>query len=301
MKILNIGSLNLDYTYTVPHFVKSGETLASLSREVHCGGKGLNQSIAMSKAGAQVYHAGCIGSEGSMLKNMLSESGVDVSLVSEVETATGHAIIQVDASGQNCIIIFGGANNAIGKTDVDRYLSHFDAGDILLVQNETSCVPYAIEQAAKKGMFVALNPSPISTELISSPVLEHVNLFILNEIEGHELSGELEPENICTAMRKKYPQSQIMLTLGSAGCIYFDGETFVRQGIYPVTAVDTTGAGDTFAGYFLGCMARGETIERTLSISSMASAIAVSRPGAAGSIPSVPEVCRALEKAQAVS
>lgn len=295
MNILNIGSLNLDYTYAVTHFVKGGETLASLSREVHCGGKGLNQSIALARAGAQVYHAGCIGADGGILKNILCDSGANVSLVKEVDTATGHAIIQVDPCGQNCIIIFSGANNAISESDIDGYLADFDKGDILLVQNETSSLSYAIEQAAKKGMRVALNPSPISNELINSPALKYVSWFILNELEGYALSGEREAEKICTALHEKYPKSRIMLTLGADGCIYYDGETFARHGIYPVTAVDTTGAGDTFAGYFIGCMARGETLERTLTLSSMASAISVSRPGAASSIPTLQEVYQALD------
>lgn len=294
MKILNIGSLNIDYTYSVEHFVRGGETLATLSREKHCGGKGLNQSIALARAGAEVYHAGRIGAEGAALVKELNDSGADTSLILQHDDATGHTIIQVDPTGQNCILIFGGANQKIGNDDIDGYLSAFSAGDILLLQNETSGVAYAIEQAAKKGMHVALNPSPISKELKSSSALKYVRWFILNEIEGYELSGEREPERICAVMQEKYPGSAIVLTLGGDGCLLLDDNGFYRHGAYKVKAIDTTGAGDTFAGYFLGCTAVGMPVEETLAFASMAAAIAVGRPGAAASIPVMDEVRRAL-------
>lgn len=294
MKILNIGSLNIDYTYSVEHFVRAGETLAARTREEHCGGKGLNQSIALARAGAKVYHAGCIGAEGTALVKELRDSGADTSLILRRDIATGHAVIQVDPTGQNCILIFGGANREISNEDIDDCLSAFSEGDILLLQNETSGVAYAIEQAARKGMYVALNPSPISEELLASSALKHVHWFILNEIEGYELSGEREPERICTVMREKYPGSTIVLTLGGDGCMLLDDSGFYRHGAYSVSVVDTTGAGDTFAGYFLGCTAAGMPVEETLAYASMAAAIAVGRPGAAASIPLAVEVRRAL-------
>ena len=210
------------------------------------------------------------------------------------DIATGHAVIQVDPTGQNCILIFGGANREISNEDIDDCLSAFSAGDILLLQNETSGVAYAIEQAARKGMYVALNPSPISEELLASSALKHVHWFILNEIEGYELSGEREPERICTVMREKYTGSTIVLTLGGDGCMLLDDSGFYRHGAYSVSVVDTTGAGDTFAGYFLGCTAAGMPVEETLAYASMAAAIAVGRPGAAASIPLAAEVRRAL-------
>lgn len=290
MKILSFGSLNLDYVYTVEHFVKGGETLASLNRNEFCGGKGLNQSIALARAGARVYHAGRIGPEGTVLKELLESSGVDTSLTRGIDAPTGHAIIQVDPSGQNCILIYGGANQRISEADVDQMLSDFEAGDVLLLQNETSARDYAITKAAEKGMLVALNPSPMDDGLKNSPALKYVRWFILNEIEGHELSGETEPEKICHTMHQRYPGSIIVLTLGSDGVMYFDGVNTYTHGIYRVPVVDTTAAGDTFAGYFLACTAAGQTVPKALDISSKASAIAVSRAGASGSIPTLEEV-----------
>lgn len=294
MKILSLGSLNLDYVYSVEHFVNGGETIASLARNEFCGGKGLNQSIALARAGAEVYHAGCIGAEGIILKERLNESGVDTSLTKTIGSPTGHAIIQVDPNGQNCIIIHGGANQQITESDVDRFLVNFEAGDILLLQNETSARDYAITKAAEKGMLVALNPSPMDESLKNSPALKYVHWFILNEIEGHDLSGETAPDSICHKMHTLYPDCIIVLTLGSNGVYYHDGNNTYSHGIFRVPVVDTTAAGDTFAGYFLACIAAGKSPKDALAISSKASAIAVSRHGASDSIPTMNEVISSL-------
>ncbi len=291
MKILSFGSLNLDYVYSLDHFVRGGETIASLKREEFCGGKGLNQSIALARAGAEVYHGGRVGAEGEVLKNRLRESGVDVSLTETLgNVPTGHAIIQVDKTGQNCIIIYGGANQSMTESDVDAMLKGFGEGDIILLQNETSMRDYAITKAAEKGMQVALNPSPIDEGLINSPALKYVKYFILNEIEGHELSSESEPERICEEMHKRFPGSVVVLTLGKDGVMYSDGENVYTHGIYKVKAVDTTAAGDTFAGYFLACSSKGVSPEKAIAIASKASGIAVSRAGASDSIPTMAEV-----------
>lgn len=296
VKILNIGSLNLDYTYAVPHFVTEGETLAALDWQEHCGGKGLNQSIAAARAGAEVFHAGKIGAEGGSLKALLQESGADVSFVDTCPVPTGHAVIQVNPGGQNCILIFGGANRQITEADVTGYLTHFSAGDILLVQNETSSVDAAITAAAARGMTVALNPSPISPDLLHSPALALVDFFILNEGEGLALTGQREPEEICRSLRQTYPRCQVMLTLGAEGSIFYDGSVFLRQPAFRVHAVDTTGAGDTFTGYFLSGIASGMDMAENLRRASMASALAVGKPGAAASIPTLSEVEAALDR-----
>ncbi len=290
MKVLSYGSLNLDYVYSVDHFVKGGETIASLDRNEFCGGKGLNQSIAVARAGGEVYHAGRIGAEGEVLKNRLRDSGADVSLTETAGVPTGHAIIQVDKKGQNCIIIHGGANRAVTEADVDRMLEGFRPGDVLLMQNETSARDYAITKAAEKGMLVALNPSPMDEELANSPALKHVHWFILNEIEGHDLSGETDARRICETMRERFGDCVVVLTLGKGGAMYFDGTNEYRHGIYDVPVVDTTAAGDTFAGYFLACTAAGCAPDKALELASRASSIAVSRAGASDSIPTMHEV-----------
>ena len=291
MKVLSFGSLNLDYVYAMDHFVEPGETTAASGRSIHRGGKGLNQSVALAQAGAETYHAGRIGTDGTMLKDWLTVKGVDVSLL-ETDTGipTGHAIIQVVPSGQNSIIILAGTNGSITEAFVDEMLTHFEPGDLMLLQNETSCRDYAIEKAAEKGMKVAINPSPMTDELASSPALKHVSYFILNEIEGKAVTGETDPDVICKKMKEMFPDGIVVLTLGGDGAISYDGVNRYSHGIYPVKAVDTTAAGDTFAGYFLATLAAGETAQTALQRASKAAAIAVTRPGASDSIPTLEEV-----------
>ena len=288
-RILCYGSLNLDYVYQVPHFLQPGETLASTRRDVVCGGKGLNQAIAAARAGAQVFQAGKTGAEGQILRDTLVDSGVDVTLLAKSDGPGGHTFIQVDPSGQNCILLYGGSNQDIRQDEVDKVLDWFRPGDWLMLQNEINQLDYIMEGAAKRGLSIVLNPSPIDNKLMQLP-LELVGLFVFNEIEGAALSGTQNEEEMLDLLRKKWPHSRLLLTLGSRGCIYDDGRCRLRQGIYQAHAVDTTAAGDTFTGYFVAAMAGGQPVERALDLASKAAAIAVTRPGAAPSIPTMDEV-----------
>ena len=290
MKIVNIGSLNIDHVYQVSHAVKPGETISASELQKFCGGKGLNQSAALARAGADVYHAGKIGIEGQALINLLKEYGVNTENVAvQEEIPTGHAIIQVDPDGQNCIVVYGGANTSISKEEIDKILKPFTEEDILLLQNETSNVEYAVKKAREKGMRVALNPSPIG-KLAESDCLAQVDWFILNEIEGYEITGKSEAEDICNEFMTRYPNSRVMLTLGEKGCVYCDHSTKIYQESFPVKAVDTTAAGDTFTGFFLSGIMKGLPMEHILKMASRAASIAVSRQGAAASIPAWEEV-----------
>ncbi len=284
--MLCLGSLNIDHVYSMDHFVQAGETVASLGLTDHCGGKGLNQALALRRAGCPVFMAGMIGRDGHPLLELLRQNGVDTTHVRvEEEQPTGHAVIQVDKTGQNCIVIYGGANQCIDPTFIDSVYSHFAPGDVVLLQNEISHLPYAMRRAGQLGLRVALNPSPMTEELATCPELEAVSWFILNELEGQAITGETEGKKICLAMRKKFPHAEIMLTLGKAGCLYYDGQTFAGHGIYDVPVVDTTAAGDTFTGYFLAGISEGLPIAGILELASKASSLAVSVAGAANSIP----------------
>ena len=284
-KILNFGSLNLDYVYQVDHFVRPGETVTSVSRSVNCGGKGLNQSIALSKAGAEVWHAGRIGSDGGMLLDALASENVNTGFVFTEEGASGHAIIQVDRKGQNSIILFPGANSRIDSEMIDEALAGFSEGDYLVLQNEISRIPEIMEKAHRKGMFIVINPSPITGELLDYP-LKYVSLLIVNEIEGEALSGENKPSRMLTKLRKKYG-ADVLLTLGSSGAMYYGGGKVVRYGIHKAPVVDTTAAGDTMLGFFTGLLSKGYTPSDALCIASKASSITVSGKGAAASIPTL--------------
>ena len=289
MKIYNFGSLNVDRVYGVEDFVRAGETILAKSLSFFPGGKGLNQTIALARAGANVYHVGCIGRDGGILKDTLVENQVPLTYVKEMDADGGHTALQVSESGQNAIIVYSGTNHMLTENFVDEVMQTIEPGDYVLMQNEINLVPYIIRKAKEAGAQVALNPSPITKELMSYP-LEMVDLFIVNEIEGEAVTGEKEPQKILAAFREKYPHAKIALTLGSEGSCYQDETTFAMQEIYKNTVVDTTGAGDTYCGYLLTCLMEGVPVKEALHMATAASSIAVSRQGAAPSIPKREEV-----------
>ena len=293
MKVLNIGSMNLDLVYSVDHIVQPGETEASVSMNTFLGGKGMNQSVALAKAGVEVYQGGMIGEDGQPFLDACAEYGVRADFIRKVKGKSGHAVIQIDKNAQNCILLYGGANQMLTEGYVDEVLEHFAAGDILLLQNEVNLLPYIVDKAYEKGMQIALNPSPFN-EKLSKVDMAKISLFLLNEVEGNQVTGLTVPEEIIVKMQELYPHARIVLTLGKDGAVYAEGAERFFQPIFPVKAVDTTAAGDTFTGYFLAGLAEGMAIPEILKMSAKASSIAVSRPGAVPSIPYRDEVMAAL-------
>lgn len=289
MKILNFGSLNIDYVYEVPHFLRPGETLSSTKYSRFPGGKGLNQSIAMAKAGASVYHAGKTGQSSDFLIKILKENKVDTTFLDTTGTETGHAIIQVNKEGENCILLYGGSNQEITTEYVDSVFSSLQEELILVLQNEINNLEYILEKAKQQGIKAALNPSPID-EKLKGMDLSGVTWLILNEIEIRELSGSKDPDWGIKILLDRYPDMKVLLTLGEKGAVYQDRDTRCIQKAYKVGVKDTTAAGDTFTGYFISFMAAGAEIEEALDMAARAAAIAVSREGAASSIPLLSEV-----------
>ncbi|NLN64622.1 MAG: ribokinase [Clostridiaceae bacterium] len=289
MRVLNFGSLNYDYVYAVDHISLPGETLSSKSMKVYCGGKGLNQSVALARAGVHVYHAGTVGSDGDKLVSVSVDNEIDISLLRRIDEVSGHAIIQVDRSGQNSILLHGGANMLQTRDYVDKVLSHFNEGDIILLQNEINLLDYIITKSYERKLIIILNPSPYNSQL-SECNLDMVSVFILNEIEGNYLTEESNPGNILEKMRKIYTNADIVLTLGDKGAYYMQGQEIYYQEAFRVVAVDTTGAGDTFTGYFVSGLIQGLTPAENLRRSAKAAAMAVSRSGATTSIPMSCEV-----------
>ena len=294
MKILNFGSLNLDYVYRVEHLVRPKETLNALSQTVHPGGKGLNQSVALAKAGAKVFHAGCLGQGGGMLKDLLLKNGVNTDFLLPVPVLQGNAVIQVDENGENCILLFGGSNRCVTKTQVEETLSHFSPGDWLVLQNEINLLPLIIRTAAEKGLRIVLNPSPYD-ENLNGADLHAVNWLLVNEVEAAQLSGSSDPEEAFRILHEQYPALSLLVTLGESGSIAFSEGKIVRQEAFRVDAVDTTGAGDTYTGYFIAALAQGSPLQECMRRASLAASISVTRPGAAVSIPEKSEVDAALE------
>lgn len=275
--------------------VMPGETLASKHLEVHCGGKGLNQSIALSRAGIRVYHAGMVGEDGQLLLDTCAQEGIDTRAVRRCPGKSGHAVIQVNPGGENCILLYGGANRENSKEQIEDVLHLFGEGDILLLQNEINLVDELIERAYEKKMKIVLNPSPFEDELLRCS-LEKVSVFLINETEGMQMSKESVPERIIERLRRMYPESEIVLTLGEKGVLLSHGEESILAEAFPVDAVDTTAAGDTFTGYYLAGVLQKRERREILMRANAAAALAVMKKGAASSIPTAQEVDLFLKK-----
>lgn len=296
-KVLNFGSLNIDMVYKMPHIVRAGETLSSTELNHYCGGKGLNQSIALARclgSEFEVYHAGMVGSDGDMLIDTLKENNVNCSYLKKSDGLSGHAIIQVEEKGQNCIILNGGTNKKIDVAMIEQVLANFDENDIIILQNEISNMNTIIELAYNKSIPIAINPSPIDDDILKID-LSKITYFIINEIEGNEYTGLTQPVAICDKLLEIAPDIKVVLTIGKDGVVYKDSENFHTHGIYEVKVVDTTAAGDTFLGYFVGSIFTGSSIPEALKRASVASAYAVSRSGAFPSIPTIEEVLIGLD------
>lgn len=295
MQVLNFGSLNVDYVYRVAHMMRPGETQQSYGMEVFAGGKGMNQSIAAARAGAQIYHAGMVGKDdGQFLLDICRENHVNTDFIRVIDGKSGHTIIQVDDNAQNCILLYGGSNRRFTKEYVDEVLAKFGADDFLILQNETNLLDYIIDRAYEKGMKIILNPSPFDEGLNSCDLFK-VSVFLVNEIEGRQLAGaafetEEDGNRLVDAILKVYPKAQVVLTMGDKGAFYGGGEKRHYQPCFQVKAVDTTAAGDTFTGYFVFGLLNGYEIEKSLELAAKAASIAVSRSGAVPSIPVMEEV-----------
>ena len=284
MKILNYGSLNIDLVYRMDHLVLPGETQAAQSFQRFCGGKGLNQSIALAKAGAPTRHAGNVGGDGGMLLEALKEAGVNVDAVTVGEEPSGHAIIQVERSGQNSIIIYAGANGCVTGEEIDKALADMEPGDWLLLQNEINNIPLIMEKAKKRGLKIAINPAPMDEKVKTYP-LDLVDLCVVNETEAAALTGLTDEADALAALERTYPDAIHVVTLGSRGSMCSAGGRRYTAEAKKVDVVDTTAAGDTYIGYFLALLMEGRPVEACMETATRASAIAVSRMGAAPSIP----------------
>ena len=294
MNLLVFGSLNTDHTYHMDQFIRPGETRACGAYEVHAGGKGLNQAVALAKAGCPVSMAGAVGSDGQMLLDYLTAVGIDISHVYCSEEPTGHAVIQINREGENAIIIHGGANRSIPGDRIEKTISAFCEGDWLLLQNEINDVDQIIRRAHRQGMTIVLNPSPATKEMKDWP-LELVDWFVLNEIEGEDLTGLADPEEMLPELVRRYPAGKFVLTLGEKGAVYADARTQIRQPAIPAHLVDTTAAGDTFVGYLIAELTRNVQIRQALLTAAAAASITISRKGAGESIPRIEEVTKLLK------
>lgn len=296
-KLVNLGSLCVDNVYSVPNITAPGETVASLEYAIYAGGKGLNQSLAAARAGARVAHVGCVGSDGRWLKQELSRSSVDVDAVRETDAPSGHAVIQVNPSGENAIVISGGANRNLNDTDIETAFGLCDADDWLLLQNEINKMEEIFDRSSNEVPKLALNLAPVD-DRIHGYDLSAVDLLVVNEVEAQALSGETSVREALEALCVRYPACDIVLTLGRQGLLYGRGDERHSLGAFAVQAVDETGAGDAFVGYFMAGLLEGRRISDALIWGSAAGALATTRPGAASSIPDREAVASMIAGAQ---
>lgn len=296
MSVLVFGSLNIDKTYNVDHLVRPGETISASGLQLFAGGKGLNQAIAARRAGAEVFFAGAVGNDGDMLRAILRENDIDDSFVIRRDCASGHAVIQVDGEGRNSIIILAGANGTITEEQIDKTLRAFCSDDMIILQNEINYVDKIIKAAHQKGMRVCYNPSPMN-EKVSLCDLSKVDMLFVNENEGQAIAGEnCSQERVLTVLGERYPDMEIVLTLGERGSMRYKGGKIISCKAEKAEAVDTTAAGDTYTGYYIAGSVNGMSASEAMRFASYAAAISVSKKGAVASIPRKEEVTAYMEK-----
>lgn len=285
MAIWCVGSINIDHFYSVPHIVAPGETLAARDIRSGLGGKGANQSVAAAKAGSTVHHIGASGPDGAWVVERLADYGVDIARVDQSMPVTAHAIISVADDGENAIVIYGAANQSLDETVVAAHLEDAGSGDILLLQNETNAQVAAARAAKANGLRVFYSAAPFDVEAVKA-VGPYIDLLIMNEIEETQLIASLPDFDV----------PERLVTLGADGAIWkaADGAE-VRVSAPKVKAVDTTGAGDTFAGYFAAGIDQGMSVDAAMALATSAAALKVTRPGTADAIPGVDEVRQAYD------
>ena len=286
MKILNFGSINKDFFYSVNDFVRPGETISSNRYDIKIGGKGLNQSVGISKAGVKVYHAGIINKEDTFIIDKLKSWKINCDNILLSDNPTGHAIIQVNKKGENSIIIHGGANHDFNLKSIKSILSKFETGDVLLLQNEINNIDEIIDRAHYKKMKIIFNPAPFNNDILKYD-LNKINTLILNQSEGEGLSNEKIPDKILKVLNNNFKNTEIILTLGEKGSLYSYKDELIKIRAHDVKTVDTTGAGDTFIGYYVAGFASKMNKKDNLKRASEAAALTTIKLGGAESIPSI--------------
>jgi len=294
MRVLNFGSLNVDHVYRVPRIARPGESMPCTEYRVFAGGKGANQSMALARAGAPVWHAGKVGRDTRWLIDRLAGAGVRTELIQVLDEPGGHAVIQVEDSGENSIVVYGGANQKIQQSDIDAALARFEPGEWFLLQNETNVTRELLQAGRRAGLRVVFNAAPAPKPGEELP-LDCADYIVVNRNEAAALTGRDEedaPEVLAAALAECAPDAVVVLSLGADGVLYRERDREFRVSAYKVGAVDTTGAGDTFIGFWLAGMVEGMPVEQALDFACRAAALAVSRMGAMDSIPDRAEVER---------
>lgn len=285
MAVFNLGSINADLFYQVPHLLAPGETLASTDHSRGLGGKGANMSVAIARAAARAVHIGAVGPDGRWAVDRLLEYGVDTRNIIELDVPTGHAVIMVDDHGENAILLYPGANRALTETHIANALEAATDADTFLFQNETSAQVEGATLASSKGMRVVYAAAPFDAGSVEA-VLPMLDILVMNEVEAQQLT------DVLGVVLTDLPVRDIVVTLGGDGCRWVNTDDGTDQTFpaIPVTPVDTTGAGDTFTGFLVAALDRGLPMEQAISLGQQAGAIMVTRHGTADVIPDLKDI-----------
>ena len=278
MTVFNLGSINIDLVYMVPHFPAPGETLTTLDYQRMLGGKGTNQSIALARAGGTVLHIGAAHAEDGWIRDEMHAAGVDISAVQTSTTATGHAVVSVSSDGENQILLWPGANHAIDLDQAIAVLDSAQEGDWALLQNETCGADAFVAAARERGLKIAYSAAPFDAE-VTARLLPHTDLLVVNEVEAAALSEMLGRPAATAGL------PHLVITKGRDGADYYGADGTLHQPAFEVSPLDTTGAGDCFFGYLLASIAVGGDMASSLRLASAAAALQVTKHGAAAAIP----------------
>ncbi|QFT58251.1 Ribokinase [Sulfitobacter sp. THAF37] len=283
--IWNLGSINADNFYRLPHLPGPGETIAATDLRQGLGGKGANMSVAAARAAARVMHIGAVGQDGTWALQRLLEYGVETAHITVIDTTTGHANIHIDADGENNIVLFPGANHMVTDQMIGAALAEASPGDFLLMQNETLGQPFAAETAKLLGMRVAYAAAPFRADSVTR-LMDKVDLLILNAVEAQQL------EDATGIALGDLPIADIVVTLGADGCRWISATNEAERSFaaFRSDVVDTTGAGDTFTGYLVAGLDRGMKMPEAIELAQKAGALMVARQGTADVIPDLKDV-----------
>ena len=288
--IFNFGSINVDHVYRVAQMPSPGETITAVSYQKLLGGKGINQSIAIARAGHAPVHVGAVGNDDDWTMSEVEKFGIDTAHIARSSQLTGHAVIYVDDAGENQIVIFGGANQDLHEAQIETAFKTRTGGDHwVLLQNETNLLTEIVDQAKAAGFRVAYGAAPFVADTVAR-LIGRIDLLAVNEIEARETAGLLGVAVSGIAV------PEMLITRSGRGAEFHSHGTVHHQPAFSVDPVDTTGAGDTFLGSFLAHYCHGAPAEQSLRYASAASALQVTRPGAAAAIPDRNEVEKFLKE-----